>query len=96
MDYQSEENTNEVIVKLLEKLEVTKPSIEEMLIEIAQSGLSIKLEDANVSFFEKHQAEAISSMWKVVRIAKILKKQNLNIDLNMPTTTLLVDKKRLH
>lgn len=96
MDYQSEENTNEVIDKLLEKLEVTKPSTEEMLIEIAQSGLSIKLEDANVSFFEEHQVEAISSMWKVVRIAKILKSQNLNIDFGLSSARPRIHKKRLH
>ena len=96
MDFLKQDNSKETIEKLLEKLEVIKPSTEEMRAEIAQSGLSIKLGSANVNYFEEHQAEAISSMWKVVRITKILQEQNLNIDLNMPSFRPRVHKKRLH
>lgn len=96
MDFLKPDNSEETIEKLLETLEVNKPSAEEMRAEIAQSGLVIKLEDANVSYFEKHQAEAISSMWKVVRVSKILKSQNLNIDFGMSSARPRIHKKRLH
>lgn len=96
MDFLKQDNFEETIERLLERLEVIKPSTEEMRKEIAQSGLSIKLDSANVNYFEKHQTEAISSMWKVVRLTKILREQNLNIDLNIPTVRPRILKKRLH
>lgn len=74
---------HESINRLLEKLDIFRPSLEEMISEIAQAGLSIKLEKADVGFFETHKEEVIVSMWKVVKVAKIMEEQNIDVDLNL-------------
>jgi len=81
IDWQDKDQ-EEVVSELLTKLEMYKPTQPEMLEEIAQSGVSIKLENADPKYFESHKDEVISYMWKVVRVAKILKEKKLDLKFN--------------
>ncbi len=72
----------ELIDELMEKLEIDKPTLKEMLQEISRAGIAIKLENGGVRFFEKHRSEVISSMWKIVRVAKILNDNNIEFNLD--------------
>lgn len=72
---------NRLMDKLINKLDLYRPSEQEMLREIAQSGLSVSLENADIDFIEKHKLEIIVSMWKVVRMAKMVDENNFNINL---------------
>lgn len=91
-DWQDNNDQEEVISELLNKLEIYKPTISEMLEEIAQSGVSIKLENADPKYFESHKDEVITYMWKVVRVAKILKGRHKDFKFNFEEPRFVKDK----
>lgn len=63
---------------MLKRLDLFRPSKEEMLKEISQSGLSISIENGNVDYLTTHKDELISTMWKVVKISKYVDPQDLS------------------
>ncbi len=56
----------------MQRLDLLKPSREEMLKEISQSGLSISLENGNFDYLTNHKDELISTMWKVVKMSQMV------------------------
>ncbi len=62
---------------LLKKLDLVRPSTEEMLKEISQSGLTIKLENGNVDYLANHKDEVIKTMWKVVKMSQMVEPGDL-------------------
>lgn len=73
-----------MVDRLMADLEFDKPTIAEMIAEIKQVGLAIQLENTDVAFLEKNKNEIITSMWKVVRVAKIMKDENIDIEIVSP------------
>lgn len=64
-------------LSFFQKLDLLKPSKEEMLKEISQSGLVIKLENGDVNGLIEHQEELISTMWKLVQMEKLMESKDL-------------------
>lgn len=60
------------VATFMQRLDLFKPSKEEMLKEISQSGLSISLENGNFDFLTNHKDELISTMWKVVKMSQMV------------------------
>lgn len=77
-------NSKRMVDRLMADLELDKPTIAEMIMEIKQVGLAIQLENTDVSFLERNKNEIITSMWKVVRVAKIMKDKNIDIEIDSP------------
>lgn len=60
------------VATFMQRLDLLKPSKEEMLKEISQSGLSISLENGNFDYLTNHKDELISTMWKVVKMSQMV------------------------
>jgi hypothetical protein len=75
-------NNSGIINSLLNRLDILRPSVEEMLTEISRSGLSINLENVDAKFIERHKLEVITSMWKIVKVAKMVDEQVINVNLS--------------
>lgn len=74
------DHKQELISQLMEDLDFVKPSVTEMLTEIRDAGLVIKLENSSVSFLEKNREQVVISMWKAVRVAKMLNERDINVE----------------
>lgn len=95
MDDQSNSDNKNMVDKIMADLEWDKPSITEMVMEIKQVGLAIQLENTDISFLEKNKEEIITTMWKAVKVAKILKDKNINIEIDSPVRT-VTKKQSIH
>lgn len=67
------------VLTMIKKLDLLKPSREEMLKEISESGLRISLENGNVDFLTKHKDELICTMWKVVKMSQLVGPEDAHI-----------------
>lgn len=63
----------------MQRLDLLKPSKEEMLKEISESGLRISLENGNVDFLTNHKDELISTMWKVMKMSQLVDPRDMPI-----------------